>query len=54
MRADEGGASASERAEFWEGAASLIKDRPLLGGGVGSFKYLFPKYQRTFENENNL
>ena len=49
MRADEGGASASERAEFWEGAASLIKDRPLLGGGVGSFKYLFPKYQRTFE-----
>ena len=48
MRADEGGASASERTAFWKGAAQIIKNRPLLGGGVQSFKYLFPRYQTSF------
>ena len=48
FRADEGTASASERMQFWRGAVALIGDRPLLGGGVLSFKYLYPKYQPTF------
>lgn len=48
FRADEGTASASERMQFWKGAIALIGDRPLLGGGVLGFKYLYPKYQPTF------
>ena len=45
FQADEGGASASERIQFWEGAVKLIKDKPYFGSGVLSFKYLYPKYQ---------
>lgn len=48
FQADEGAASASNRLEFWQGAVQLIKDRPLFGGGVRSFRYLFPQYQKTF------
>lgn len=48
FRADEGTASVSERMQFWKGAVALIGDRPLLGGGVLGFKYLYPKYQPTF------
>lgn len=48
FQADEGAASASERMEYWQAAAQIIKDRPILGGGVMSFKYLFPQYQKTF------
>ena len=48
FQADEGAASASNRLEFWRGAVQIIKDKPLFGGGVRSFRYLFPKYQKTF------
>lgn len=48
MSGDEGAASTSERMEFWKGAVKIIKDRPWLGSGVLSFKYLFPKYQPVF------
>lgn len=46
--ADEGAASISERLFFWKGAAQLIKEEPLFGAGVQSFKYTFPKYQAVF------
>lgn len=46
--ADEGGASSSERIQFWRGALKLIKDHPLLGSGAQSFKYLYPRYQEKF------
>ncbi|MBI2453581.1 O-antigen ligase family protein, partial [Candidatus Peregrinibacteria bacterium] len=49
FRADEGTASVSERRQFWIGAAKLIADRPVFGGGVLSFRYLYPKYQTDFE-----
>lgn len=48
FQADEGAASASNRLEFWQGAVQIIKDRPIFGGGVRSFRYLFPQYQKTF------
>lgn len=48
FRADEGSASAGDRLQFWKGSIDLIKDRPVLGGGILSFKYLFPKYQQSF------
>lgn len=46
--ADEGTASASERLDFWQGAAKVIRDNPVFGGGVYSFKFLYPKYQKEF------
>ncbi|GEM_PF-5373420 len=48
FKADEGGASITERFDFWKGAVQIIADRPLFGGGVLSFKYLYPKYQEKF------
>lgn len=48
FQADEGGSSITERLEFWEASVKMIAQRPLLGSGVYSFKYLFPKYQKTF------
>lgn len=48
FQSDEGTASASERIQFWKGAAKLIGEQPLFGTGVLSFKYLYPKYQPTF------
>lgn len=54
FQADEGSASAGDRLEFWRGAIELMKERPLLGSGVLSFKYLNPQHQRIFEvNENH-
>lgn len=54
FQADEGAASVSDRLEFWKGALKIIKERPLFGSGVFSFKFLNPKYQRFFEvNENH-
>lgn len=48
FQADEGGASASERLEYWQASVPLIKEEPLLGHGVGSFEYVFPSHQKTF------
>ncbi|MBI5413639.1 O-antigen ligase family protein [Candidatus Peregrinibacteria bacterium] len=48
MQADEGFASADERLDFWKGAIQIIKDRPIFGGGILSFKFLYPKYQPDF------
>lgn len=48
FQADEGSASAGERLQFWKGALKLIGERPMLGSGILSFKYLYPKYQPSF------
>lgn len=48
LQADEGSASVNERIEFWKGALKIIKNQPLFGNGVLSFKYLFPRYQTSF------
>lgn len=48
MRAEEGSASSDERMDFWKGAIQIIKDRPVFGVGVLSFKFLYPKYQPDF------
>lgn len=50
FQADEGVASASERAEYWQATPKILfnKCNPFFGCGVFSFKYLFPQYQKTF------
>lgn len=48
LSADEGGASIKERLDFWQGSLKLIAERPLLGSGILSFRYLYPKYQPDF------
>lgn len=48
MRADEETASVGERLNFWKGAIQIIKDKPVFGGGVLSFKFLYPEYQPDF------
>jgi O-antigen ligase len=32
------------RAHFWQGTAEMIKDRPLLGTGLGAFGAAYPRY----------
>lgn len=34
----------AERIYLWQGALAMIKERPLLGHGPGSFQALYPKY----------
>ncbi len=33
------------RYPVWEGTAGIIKDYPVFGTGIGTFNYIFPKYQ---------
>jgi O-antigen ligase/Tfp pilus assembly protein PilF len=33
------------RLPIWQGTIGIIKDNPLLGTGLGTFNYIFPKYQ---------
>jgi tetratricopeptide (TPR) repeat protein/O-antigen ligase len=33
------------RLPIWQGALNIIKDYPIFGIGLGTFNYLFPKYQ---------
>ncbi|MEA3305689.1 MAG: O-antigen ligase family protein, partial [Candidatus Omnitrophota bacterium] len=33
------------RLPIWQGTAELIKDYPMFGTGLGTFNYIFPKYQ---------
>ncbi len=58
FQSDEKAASASERAEYWNGAVKMIKTNPFFGTGIYSFKYLFPRAQQTFginiEQPHNL
>ncbi len=37
--------TSASRLSLWESAAMMIKDRPLTGTGVGTFKYAFPSYR---------
>lgn len=46
--ADEGGNSAVERLDYWKASFAMIADRPLLGSGVLSFRFLYPEYQYKF------
>lgn len=45
---DEGGASIKERLNFWRGALHIIGERPVLGNGILSFRFLYPEYQPDF------
>ena len=33
------------RLPIWEGTLNIIKDNPIFGTGLGTFNYIFPKYQ---------
>lgn len=43
--ADEGKSSVSERSQFWHAAVTLSRERPLLGYGPYSFRFLQPQLQ---------
>ena len=43
----EGGSSFSERAQFWQQAAALSVQRPLLGWGPYSFRFVQPRLQQS-------
>jgi len=47
FQAAEGTSSVSERREFWEQAVKLTLDRPLLGYGPYSFRFLQPTIQTS-------
>ena len=44
----EGGNSFSERLQFFEGALTMIREKPLLGYGPSSFKFAYQAYQQGF------
>lgn len=44
----EGGNSASERVQFFEGAMKMIKENPWFGTGPSTFKYEYPAVQQGF------
>lgn len=46
LTADEQSSSTSERIDFWLGSLALFKDNPIIGTGPGSFRYVYPKYQK--------
>ena len=35
------------RLPIWQGTLNIIKDYPIFGTGLGTFNYIFPKYQPT-------
>ena len=39
------------RAGNWSAAASMIRDHPLFGTGLGTFGTVFPSYRREGMNE---
>lgn len=41
----------AERVYLWQGALAMIKERPLLGHGLGSFQALYPKYAPVISDE---
>ncbi len=41
----------AERIYLWQGALTMIKDRPFLGHGPGSFQVLYPKYVPVISEE---
>ncbi len=40
------------RVNIWQGAFSLIKDRPILGAGLSGYQQLIPDYQKRFYYPN--
>ncbi len=40
-------AAEGSRAAIWRDTMVLIKDFPLWGSGLGSYRYIFPKYKRS-------
>ncbi len=44
-------AANGERVYLWQGALSMIKKRPLLGYGMGSFQALYPEYAPVVSEE---
>lgn len=46
FQANEKVASWTEREAFFAGSLELLRERPLLGFGPGSFPYVYPRYQR--------
>lgn len=40
-----GGGSGQTRTEIWEAAVAAIKERPILGWGVDTFRLVFPKFK---------
>ncbi len=48
FQADEGSSSATERLDYWHAALRIMGDRPVLGGGVLAFHYLYPPLQSKF------
>ena len=46
--ADEGASSGLERIEFWKASLAIIRDNPFFGAGPGTFKFVYPQYQKTF------
>jgi len=41
------------RATFWKFTGMMIKDRPILGSGIGTFKYNTVKYQAKFYEQGD-
>ncbi len=46
--ADEGSNSATERLDYWSASVEMIREKPLLGSGVLSFRFLYPQHQEKF------
>jgi len=46
LESREGKASVSERSQFFGASFKLIKEKPWLGHGPYSFKYVYPRYQQ--------
>ncbi len=38
-------ANMEDRARFWNHTLSLFRDYPVVGSGIGTFQYVYPKYQ---------
>lgn len=43
--------AANHRVDIWSSAVDMVKDRPLLGAGFGTFAFYYPEYRRITETD---